>query len=919
MSVAADAERRERLRTEMAALNQAQAERFRAGAGAGVPELVRERAAAYDGWLCGLWQEIVGNAPLALFAVGGYGRGELYPYSDIDVLVFALEAPDATMRERIESFVAALWDLNLRPGHAVRTARECTEAAAGDLTVFTALMEARPLCGAPVAQAQLAAALDDPAVWPAPAYLSGKLGEIAARHARFGDTSYNLEPNLKDGPGGLRDIQTAAWIAQRLAGSAAPRDWLDRGVVLAHEQHDLDAARATLQRLRFGLHVVAERAEDRLLFDHQPTLAALLGYADRGRDNRAVEQMMQGFFRAALDVRRTLARMTARWREQDEDALPPVDLGDGFIRRGTRLARAQDAGHALREAGSDAAGASEVTGRERDGGSDAAGASEVTGCARDAAWLLQLFRCWQQHPDIDGLSAATDEAVQAALAANETPLHASAPARDAFLDILRGPRVAETLSRMHLHGVLGRYLPEFAGVTGRMQYDLFHVFTVDQHTLNVIRNIDRMADGEAPEFPQAGAIFEGLRRPELLYLAALFHDIAKGRGGDHAEVGAVDAEAFCRVHGLRASDTDIVAWLVREHLLLSVTAQKSDITDPAVINAFAARVADRERLDMLYLLTMADIAGTSPALWNAWKARLVADLFAAARFALRRGLEHPIHADERVAECRRAALALLADDGIDAEAAESIWTDFPPASFLRYRPGLIAWVTRNVAQARADVLPLVAARGEGTRGAREIFVHSEDVDGLFAAVTSALDRLDLDVVEARVLTSGKGLSLDTFRVLERTRRLDPSLDAAERERLESARNEEIVRSLRYALRQRPLRHGPVRRSLSRTQRHFRMASQIEFAAASTPARTRMTLVCSDRPGLLALVAQVLRECRIRVHGARIATFGERAEDFFLVSDESDQALDESLQQHVAQALHRRLDTDETPDAVASGR
>ncbi len=848
----------ERLRAGIAALAGQQDAAFRGGVP--VAELLALRSRHFDEALRELWQCLAGEQPaLALFAVGGYGRGELFPQSDLDVLVLCTSEPGVRAQQAIASFVSAMWDLGLRPGHAVRTDGQCTQAAS-DITVCTALMEARQLAGDGAASRRLADAISVDRIWPPQDYAQAKLDELAARHARYGDTSYNLEPNLKEGPGGLRDIQSIAWIARRATGSAEPSDWIQAGLVRGREWQQLEQARDTLCRLRMGLHLVAGRVEERLLFEHQPTLAQMLGFRDQHRENRAVEQMMQTYFRAALAVRRVLARFSARWHERPGTPETGRDIEPGIVAHGDRLSFV-DPGI----------------------------------LAGDASAALRLFACWQRHPEVRELGAATAAALDQAVAGQAGALANDESARRVFLDILRGPRVADTLSRMHLHGVLGAYLPAFARVAGRMQYDLFHVYTVDQHTLNVIRNIDRMAAGEAPEFPQASDVFDSLDRPDLLYLAALFHDIAKGRGGDHSELGAEDAAAFCREHGLGAVDADLVAWLVQQHLLLSITAQKSDITDPAVIHRFATAVADRQRLDMLYLLTMADIAGTAPGLWNTWKARLIADLHAAARLALRRGLEHPIHASERIAQCRNAALELLAGQGIDAGQAEAIWADFPPVSFLRYRASLVAWLTGQVANARPDSLPVVAARSVGERGAREIFVHSPDVDGLFATITAALDRLDLDVVEARVMTSARGLSLDTFRVLERSRR-EAGPD----------RDEEIVRSLRYALRQRPLRLGPVKRSLSRGQRHFQIMPQVEFAAGASADRTSMSLVCSDRPGLLALVAQVLREQRVRVHGARIATFGERAEDFFVLSDEQNQALDEKLLNAVDEALRARL-------------
>ncbi|MCK9488287.1 MAG: [protein-PII] uridylyltransferase [Xanthomonadales bacterium] len=867
----------QRLREEVDALSAAQAAQF--DAGVPVPDLLLQRAAAFDGWLCRLWQQLVdvesedtgqsvnpakpdterGRSP-ALFATGGYGRGELYPESDVDVMILVdTDAPAAQMR-RIEGFVSALWDLNLRPGHAVRSLAQCHAEAANDITVCTALMEARLLAGPAAAAAALQAQMAPAQVWPVAQFVDAKLAEAAARHSRYGDTSYNLEPNLKEGPGGLRDIQTLAWVAQRITGSREPQAWTEAGLIGPRGLQQLARSQAALQKLRFGLHLAADRAEERLLFDYQPGLAQRFGLRDEHHQNRAVEQMMQDYFRAALGVRRVYARVTERLQERSAPAQPAQPLAGGFQRQGRRLALAD--GRSL---------------------------------AGDPAAIIGLFVCWQNHPDLVALTTATSAALEKALAELDRPLADDIDARSAFLALMRGPRVAETLTRMHLYGVLGSYLPAFAQVTGRMQYDLFHAYTVDQHTLHVIANLDRFAADQAEEFPRAASVFDNLRKPELLYLAALFHDIAKGRGGDHSELGAVDARIFCQAHGLGGTDTELVAWLVRQHLMLSTVAQKSDITDPAVINRFAANVGDRERLDMLYLLTMADIAGTAPTLWNAWKARLTADLHTSARFAIRRGLQHPIEADERILECRQQALELLANEGIDAATAATVWDDFPPPSFLRYRPGQIAWVTAQVVNASHQVLPVIAVRAEGERGAREIFIHSPDLDGLFAAITSALDRLDLDVVEARVLTSRKGMSLDTFRVLERNRRgPDPQRDP------------EIAALLRQALLRQPLRFGPVQRNPSRTQRHFHMTPQIEFSDQEPSGRTRMALVCSDRPGLLAQVAQVLRALAIRVHGARIATFGERAEDFFVLSDEANQPLSAERCQTLAAHLHERL-------------
>jgi [protein-PII] uridylyltransferase len=465
----------------------------------------------------------------------------------------------------------------------------------------------------------------------------------------------------------------------------------------------------------------------------------------------------------------------------------------------------------------------------------------------------------------------------------------------AFLALLRrGARSVGALAAMNRHGVLAALLPTFRRVVGRMQYDLFHVYTVDEHTLRVLRNVARFADTAArEEFPIACGIFAALEKPELLLLAAMFHDIAKGRGGDHSVLGEDEARAFCAKLGLDDADIDLVAWLVRWHLIMSVTAQRQDITDPDVVHRFAVQVEDLERLDHLYLLTIADIAGTNPKLWNAWKDRLLADLYVATRYALRAGLERPPNAPARIAACREAALVLLSRAGVNAVNAERIWAEFPAASFLRHRPEQIAWQTRAIlAHAGADV-PIVAVDTQSTRGGSEVFVRTRDRDGLFAAITATLDRLRCSVVDARVL-SANAMAFDTFVVL----------DADAQTSLDAARAAELETELAAVLSEETVNARLVRRSLPRRLRHFRRAPRVEFS--NSEQATQLALVCGDQPGLLAQVAQTLRDAHVRVRDARIATFGERAEDFFEITDEHDRPLSETAQQQLRQDLEQRF-------------
>ncbi len=827
-------------------------------AGDAVERLLADHAEALDGIVREAWSRGCGDQPgLHLFATGGYARRELFPHSDIDLLAFADAEPSRAQHEALSRFFALLWDARLKTGHAVRTPAECRLAADADITALTAMMEARLLAGSTAAPAALRAVLAQASGWAPAAYFAAKREGQRQRHARFNDTANNLEPNIKDGPGGLRDLQTLRWIAQRVLGVHGLAALVPLGQLGVDENAALEREWKAHARIRFALHLVAGRAEERLLFDHQRALATRLGYIDERRDNLAVEQLMQGFFRSAAIVLRINERLLQRFEEQLEGQGEAVAIAPGFVALRGYLAFA-DPGPPTPER------------------------------------CLELFSVRAEHPQLRGIHSESARRLAEALPRIPAYEQASAAMRARFMALLRRADAVATLARMARLGVLARYLPGFGKVSGRMQYDLFHVFTVDQHTLAVLRHMHGFATGgETDRFTLAHEVWPRLRKPELLLLAGLFHDIAKGRGGDHSVLGAVDARAFCQAHGLPEADTDLVAWLVREHLAMSLTGQKQDIADPDVITRFAERVADRERLDYLYLLTCADIAGTSPKLWNAWKDRLFADLYAATRFALRRGLEHPVHATERIAETRAQALEQLRAQGLADAAIDHAWRGLPEVVFLRYRPAQVVWQTAAMVAHHDRAEDLVAVRALGDSGLLEVFVHARDRDGLFAAAVATLDRLGLGVQEARALATADGRVFDSFQVLPTQVERAPT-------------HAQLVKALRNAL-QRPDEIKPTRRLLPRTLRHFAIAPRVEFADAGS--LTRMTLVASDRPGLLAAVAQVLRDARLRVHDARIATFGERAEDFFVLSDGGDRALDETTRQTLREALVARIDGD----------
>jgi len=850
-------EARRALRQLLGDVDRRLATAFRDGTDASL--LARRRGESVERVVAHVWKACLGEVTAAtLFAVGGFGRGLLFPYSDVDLLALVV-APEPARLRALEQFFATLWDVGLKVGHAVRDPAQCRALAAQDASVFTSLLDARRLAGDPALDARLRAIVDDPALWPPHKYLVARLAERDARHARFDDTAYNLEPNLKDGPGGLRTLDSLRWMGRRLAHADDLSGMVAEGLLDPAEQAALEQSEVTLRRYRYALHLEAGRAEERLLFDYQRALAAQLGFEDEHAKNLGVEQFMQGYYRAASQVERLGVQVAERFEEMLEPPGEAQSVGNDFVRYGTRLA-----------------------------------ARDPQLFMQRPAALVEIFIARLDQPGVAGFSADTMRRIHQATARHGDALADDRDVLAAFLQLLRrGAPAVEALWRMNRHGLLAAVLPAFGKVFGRMQYDLFHVYTVDEHTLRVLRNMARFADpGAQREFPFGCEIWPTLPKPELLLLAALFHDIAKGRGGDHSVLGEEDARAFCTRLGLPGGDIERIAWLVRWHLLMSTTAQRQDITDPDVVHRFAEFVDNRERLSQLYLLTIADIIGTSPRLWNGWKDRLLSDLYTATRYALRSDVELPRDAGVRVRECSEYALALLMNEGHAEADIVRVWADFPQLSFLRHRPAQIAWQTGAILHAQG-ALPLVAVHPLSVRGSTELFVYTPDRDGLFATITAMLDRLRFSVMESRILNSPSGMALDTFLLLEADSQQPASV----------ARAEELQQRLQRALAQ-SAGVQPSKRSMSRHQKHFQMTPQISFHAAGD--RTQLALVGTDRPGLLAAVAQVMLHSDVRVHDARIATFGERVEDFFQLTDRHNAPLGAAQQDRLLQALLERI-------------
>ncbi len=847
--------------------------RFRDGAA--IEDLVRERASTVDAIVLAAWHRLDSRLrqQMCLVAVGGYGRGELHPASDIDVMVLlpACEVPD--WQEAVADFFTFLWDIGLEVGHSVRSVADCVRESEADVTVATTLMESRLLEGPESLCESMRDATGPASIWPSDKFFSAKRDEQVARHHRYHDTAYNLEPNVKGSPGGLRDIQMIGWVAKRHFGGETLHGLVDHGFLTEQELIRLLEGQAFLWRVRFALHILTGRREDRLLFDHQINISGLLGYEDAAT-SLAVEQFMQRYYRTVMD----LSRLNEMLLQSFEEAImldpkaPPQLIDEHFQVRNGYL---------------------EVT------------RNNVFN--RAPSTLLKIFLLLQQKSELKGVSAGTIRLLRNNLDLVDEEFRQRPTHHRLFLEILRAPEgVTHELRRMNRYGVLGRYIPAFERIVGRMQYDLFHAYTVDAHTLFVVSNLRRFALPRFDhEFPFCSEIMQALPKMELAYLAGLFHDIGKGRGGDHSELGAVIAEAFCIEQGLSRYDARLVAWLVRHHLFLSVTAQKKDISDPQVISDFALTVGDQTHLDYLYVLTVADVRGTNPKLWNSWKATLFRDFYLRTRQALRRGLENPIDKEELVQATRDEAEQILREQGLDQQTLENVWGEFSDDYFLTHSAEEVAWHTQRLVQfGPADTEAVVAVRRLERSGGTAVMVYAPEHWYTFARITAALDELHLSVLDARIAPAGKAHSLDTYLVLESG---GGAID-------DPARISEIEATVKQALARPADRPPRVNRAAPRQVRMFSTRTRIEFSVDPSRQRTVIELTTGDQPGLLCEIGKAFVESEIDLRTAKIVTVGERAEDVFFVTNRRGEPLSESHCEHLRERLLRALGDNTTNEA-----
>lgn len=842
--------------------------RARFEAGESVVDLVHARARLIDEVLTGLWEEHLETLGVALVAVGGYGRGELHPYSDVDVMLLLPDMLPDSADDALSAFVTALWDIGLEIGHSARTVAQCDEEARSDLTVATTLMEARRLAGPEALFTAMQDVIAPDKMWPSDRFFAEKRKEQILRHHRYHDTAYNLEPNVKGSPGGLRDFQMIGWVANRHFGASTLAELVEHRFLTPGQLKRLEEGQEFLWRIRFALHILTGRREDRLLFDHQKNLAAMLGYED-ATYTLGVEQLMQRYYRTVMELSRLNEMLLQLFEEAilmdpDADAEP---LNERFQVKNGFLQTVDE--NVFRD---------------------------------EPSALLELFLLLQQNPEIRGVSAYTVGLIKRNLYLIDDEFRQNPRHHRLFLSILRAPEgVTHELRRMNLYGVLGLYIPAFGRIVGRMQYDLFHAYTVDEHTLFVVSNLRRFALSRFDdEFPQCSEIMQALEQPEIAYLSGLFHDIAKGRGGDHSELGAVDAEAFCLEHGLSKYESGIVAWLVRNHLALSMTAQKKDIHDPDVINEFAALVGDPLHLDYLYLLTVADVRGTDPKLWNSWKAQLFNDLYVLTRRALRRGLENPIDRDLLLTEKQEKARAILIERGVPGERIDKVWALLNDNYFLKHRVKEITWHTEWLADSDTDSeIGLVDVRRRHTGDGVEAVLYTPREKRTFAHATAVLDELGMTIMDARIVPLDRDRSIVTLVFME----LDRRVESDER------RISKIRRSLTRILTAPSDKVATVTRTVPRQARMFTTKTTVDFSRSTANDQTVLELRAADRPGLLSSIGHVFIEQGIDIEAAKIVTIGERAEDVFYVCLETGGgALDEQRQRHLGEALLQELDS-----------
>ncbi len=830
-----------------------------------VERLVKARAAYIDNLLTQLVNHYQLTHEVTLIAIGGYGRGELHPFSDIDFLMLTDSEPNQGLSARIGEFVTFLWDLRLDIGHSVRTLEQTIEQKKQDVNFATSLLESRLVCGTDAAYNRLQKKLVETSHWRSDTFFIAKRDEQAIRHQKCHGTAYNLEPNLKENPGGLRDVQTIIWVAKKHFRAQTLEELVENGYLTFEEYQELQECIQNLWNIRFALHLAAGRMENRLLFDYQPIAAELLGFGDDGR--ASVERMMKRLFRIMSRVRE-LNQMLLSYFEQSI-------LAGHVNYKVTQIdANFEQVGHQIKVKDPQV-----FFHREK---------------------IIELFLHIADNQQITHIHPSTIRLLRQVRRRLLGDLQDYAGCREAFLRLFQHPNgMGRAFTLMHKHGILAAYLPQWRNIFGQMQFDLFHAYTVDEHTHRLIQNLHHYFTPEcANDFPLCREIVIRMEKPELLYFAGIFHDIAKGRGGDHSELGAVDALEFARLHQLTAFEGRFIAWLVENHLLMSITAQRKDINDPDVIAEFAAIVKNEKQLDYLYCLTLADIRATNANLWNDWKSTLLRELYLSTQRALRRGLENPMDLRDQIRDKKQQAKQRLLNLDFDETQIDALWSRFKPDYFTRFSAQLIAWQCEHILASGDMSQGQVLLSGKPINGGSQLFIYCPDQANLFARLVNVLGAKKAHIHYAQIMNTKDGYAIDNFVILEQNG--------------EPINSKSRANSIKKAIQQvidEPNRKLRIKKNRSKRFKGFNIKPRVIVSEHGRKDRTLVEIQVVDIPGLLTKITDIFQSLALHIHAARITTIGERAEDFFVVSNQEYQALSEQEQGQLQSALFEKLNSD----------
>lgn len=816
-----------------------------------VTQLIRQRSDYVDELITQCWKYFLDERAntFALIAIGGYGRQELFLYSDIDLLILSEQPPVKDIQEQISAFLQFLWDVGLKPAQSIQTVAQSITLAQHDLDFMTSILDMRFIYGSQQLPSQLTTQFSHIIACSAEIFYKLKTEEQQQRHQKFGDTGYRLEPNIKEGPGGLRDLQTIRWVAQSQYQINTLAKLIIIGLITEQEYLEYRNARRFLWKIRNALHILANKAEERLLFEYQTKIAEIFHYQD-DENSRAVEKFMQDYYCTIMEAERLnemLLQVLATKFEPLRSEQKVTTLNNNFQIVGQYL----ETTHA-----------------------------EVFKQYPPA--LLEIFVFMQQNQHLKGIHVSTLRQIREYLYLIDDEFRSNSDAIRTFIILWRQETgLTHELRRMKRYGVLPAYMPEFNYILGRMQFDLFHTLTVDEHILFVVRNLRRMSlEAFRHELPFCYDLFQSIPKPYILYLAGLFHDIGKGHGGNHSEIGAGITEEFCKRHGLSQHDSNLLIWLVKNHLHMSMTAQRLDISDPEVINEFALHCKTLERLNHLYLLTVADIRATNPELWNGWKDSLLVQLYHACRRAFRRGLNNPVTHQEIITSVRSEAGHKLAKLGIAKSDYLKIWKQFNDDYFIRHNAKECTWHTIALLSSSNKKMPLVMLYPRSYSQAAEIFSYASSDYPLFTSIIQTLDQLGLNVVDARVLPTNDQALICSFQVVENSSHVLNDL----------FRQHQIVNEIKKRLVSKDKTAFQVARRASERLQNFPIPTQVLIYDDPHKPYTVIELISTDRPGLLSKVGTVLENLHLKIHNAKIATIGERAEDLFYVTDANDETI-----------------------------